>query len=60
MDNRTLSLVYLVMVLAYVVLMAQRNLAQYNARWKLRAAGAWVLIFAGLFVVASWMGWRLP
>jgi len=60
MGDRAIALAYAVTVLVYVLLLAQRNLAQTSGLWRFRAAGAWLLIFAGLFVVVAWTGWRLP
>lgn len=54
------DLIYAVALLAYIALVAQRRLGRETMAWKLKAAGAWLLIFAGLFVVSSHLGWRLP
>lgn len=54
------DLIWAVALLAYIAVYAQRNLSHETLTWKLRTAGVWVLIFAGVFVVASHLNLRLP
>lgn len=54
------DLLYAVAVMVYIALLAQRRLRGEPWAWKLKAAGAWALIFVGLFMVVGHMGWRLP
>lgn len=54
------DLIYAVALVAYIALVAQRRLGHETMAWKLKTAAAWLLIFAGLFVLADHFGWRLP
>lgn len=60
MGDRAVAIAYTVTVLVYVLLLAQRHLAERSGLWAFRAAGAWLLIFAGFLLVVYWTGWRLP